>query len=144
MLQIRERGGKEWFRPDRDLVNAFQGILSDSLVYLQPENMSPEMRAKLDPEKAEKLAHGLADLFKLCYSQEATPVGLRDEINKLEAECGDEYEHLARTFLRVVFHRYQKYRAEMVPENADGTIDVAKLKNERPEALPAERPKEAT
>ena len=114
MMQVRMRGEKNWYRPDRDLVHFLPRLIKYTLAKVFGETTN---------ERAGSLAVELGKLFVSCSQREQTPEQLKTTLAEIRTAHVEEYTDFANQMLFELLLKYNEFARDMLPEDDEtGTI----------------------
>lgn len=120
MLQARIPGAPEWYRPDRDFLQAMLTILRLSVTRVT-EQCAPDHTERLG-----KVAQKLARLTNQCRDHKVTADELKEVLCGLRMDDPDLFKLLAEESFITMYELYRTWSLEILPQKPDGTIDYAK------------------
>ena len=122
MLQARIRGEKQWYRPDRDLLNAFKPLMLKTLSEFGPDAFGEGKIPQEEYEKYVEIGGELAKLLNGVAARTLTPKGIGDELDALIAKRPYVMASIMRQFFVQTLVMYNQWVLETVPETEDGHI----------------------
>jgi hypothetical protein len=124
MLQARLQGTKEWYRPDRDFLQAQRTVLKQALESLAPTLQPAEL------EDLTAIATRLAEINNLCATKAITEAELDAELLSLSLSYPELYQKLTSATLLAMYRIYRVWHSQMISENKDGTVDESKIQRD--------------
>lgn len=131
MLQARMRGEKQWYRPDRDLLNALKPLMIKTLEKFSREELAKTRSSSIPESEYDRYvaaAGEVAKLFNHIADRNITEKELSDELDALTVKYPYVMAAIVRQFFVQTLLSYNRWVLETVPETEDGKIDVSKFK----------------
>lgn len=126
MMQARTRGATGWYRPDRDFLVVMPKLAKRAIEMLTE-------RYKDDAASIEQLglmAQSLGRTLEGSKKKDVTAEQLEEALLVLgdaAVERSFLYAEFSALFFRLAAQTFRLWSLEMIPENADGTVDQVQL-----------------